>query len=448
MSASPMNPPKQFLFAMFQGGGNIPPILAVAHQLVTRGHRVCILAGPDLQPDRPPRPPSATFLDGIRTIGATLIPLHLPQDPFAGLPPARGLLGGWTPRGFRVNVFLARRFLAAPVWADDVREELTRQPADVVVADFHLLGVLAAAEAAGTPAAALVHHPHIRPTPGMPPFGPGWGPARGLLGRLRDTLGHAIVERIYRRDGVQALNQVRRQCSLPPLRSPLQQYDAAARVLIMTSPAFDLRPRALPPNVRYVGMPVEDVRAATWESPWAVEDVRPLTLVSLSTAPQGQVDVLRRTLTALGEIPVRGLVTLGPAMAQEQFQAPANVVLTPFVPHALVLPQVTAIVSQCGHGTVMKALAHGVPLVCLPLWGDQPDIAARVVPAGAGIRLPQGASSTAIRTALQRIMTTPGFRDGAQRLAKAMAVEDGAKTTADALETLAAHARPQVIIAP
>ena len=188
-----MNPPKQFLFAMFQGGGNIPPLLAVAHQLVTRGHRVRILAGPGLQPDRPPRPPSATFLDGIRAIGATLIPLHPPQDLFAGLPPARGLLGGWTPQGFRVNVFLARRFLAAPVWANHVREELTRQPADVVVADFHLLGALAAAEAAGIPAAALVHHPHIRPTPGLPPFGPGWGPARGLLGRLRDTLGHAIV---------------------------------------------------------------------------------------------------------------------------------------------------------------------------------------------------------------------------------------------------------------
>jgi MGT family glycosyltransferase len=210
----------------------------------------------------------------------------------------------------------------------------------------------------------------------------------------------------------------------------------------MTSPAFDFRPRALPPNVCHVGMPFEDVGAATWESPWAVEDVRPLVLVSLSTAPQGQTDVLHRTLTALGELPVRGLVTLGPALASAQFQAPANVALTPFVPHALILPQVAAIVSQCGHGTVMKALAHGVPLVCLPLVGDQPDIAARVVHAGAGVRLPRDASSMAIRTAIQRVMTVPGFRDGAQRLAKTMAAEGGAKTAADALETLAAQTRP------
>lgn len=448
MSASPISPPKQFLFAMFQGSGNIPPILAVAHQLVTRGHRVRIIAGPGLQPDLPPRPASASFLDGVRAVGATLIPLHQDQDPFADIPPARGLLGGWTPQGFRANVFLARRFLAAPVWTDHVRAELTRHPADVVAADFYLLGALAAAEAAGIPAAALVHHHHIRPTPGVPPFGLGWGPARGLIGRLRDILGYVLVERLYRRDGMQALNRARRQVALPPLRSPLQQYDAAARVLVMTSPAFDFRPRALPPNVRYVGMPFEDVGSATWESPWATEDERPLILVSLSTAPQGQADVLHRTLTALGELPVRGLVTLGPAMAHEQFQAPANVILTPFVPHALVLPQVTAIVSQCGHGTVMKALAHGVPLVCLPLLGDQPDIAARVVHAGAGVRLPQDASSTAIRTAIQRVMTTPDFRDAAQRLAKALAIEDGAKTAADELETLVAHVGPQATRAP
>ena len=38
-----------------------------------------------------------------------------------------------------------------------------------------------------------------------------------------------------------------------------------------------------------------------------------------------------------------------------------------------------AIVSQGGHATVMKALTHGIPLVCLPLCGDQPEVAARVV---------------------------------------------------------------------
>ena len=49
---------------------------------------------------------------------------------------------------------------------------------------------------------------------------------------------------------------------------------------------------------------------------------------------------------------------------------PPNVVVTACVPHARGFPHVAAIVSQCGHGTVMKALAHGLPLICLPLCGD------------------------------------------------------------------------------
>lgn len=426
---------------MFQGGGNIPPILAVAQQLVARGHRLRILAGPGLQPGRPPRPASATFLDGIRTIGATLVPFHLTHAPFDRIPPAQGLLWGWTPQAFAVNVFLARRFLASPVWAAHVQDELRRHPTDVVVVDFHLLGALAAAEAAGVSAVALVHHPHIRPTPGVPPFGPGWHPAKGLVGRLRDGMGNAMVKRIYRRDGLRALNQVRQQFGLLPLRLPFQQYDAARRVLIMTSPAFDYRPQSLPPNVRYVGMPFEDTQAATWVSPWPTEDARPLVLVSFSTVPQGQTEPLRRTLAALATLPVRGLVTLGPALGSDAFAPPLNVVLTDFVPHARVLPHVAAIVSQCGHGTVMKALAHGIPLVCLPLFADQPGVAARVVYAGAGVRLARDATSTHIRMAIQRVLQEPRFREGARRLATAMALEDGVKTAVEELESLVSSNR-------
>jgi UDP:flavonoid glycosyltransferase YjiC (YdhE family) len=58
---------------------------------------------------------------------------------------------------------------------------------------------------------------------------------------------------------------------------------------------------------------------------------------------------------------------------------PPYVVVTACVPHARGFPHVATIVSQGGHGTVMQALAHGIPLVCLPLCGDQPAVAARVV---------------------------------------------------------------------
>src|SRR5439155_25569671 len=133
------------------------------------------------------------------------------------------------------------------------------------------------------------------------------------------------------------------------------------------------------------GTPFDDAQAGAWDPPWPADDSRPLVLVSLSTLPQGQAPILQRILTAITPLPVRALVTLGPSLDVSQFTAPPNVIFETFVPHASVLPHVTAMVTQCGMGTLMKALSHGIPLLCMPLVGDQPDNAARVVARGAGV---------------------------------------------------------------
>jgi MGT family glycosyltransferase len=130
------------------------------------------------------------------------------------------------------------------------------------------------------------------------------------------------------------------------------------------------------------------------------------------------------------------LVTLGPALDPAQFEAPPNVRLETFVPHSAVLPRATAMVTQCGLGTLMKALAHGIPLVCIPLVGDQPDNAARVVAHGAGIRLERDATPETIGRAIQHVLTQPGFSQNARRMAEILAKEDGAQTAAEEIESV------------
>ena len=117
--------------------------------------------------------------------------------------------------------------------------------------------------------------------------------------------------------------------------------------------------------------------------------------------------VVGRAADALGQVQVRGLVTTGPAVDPAVISAPPNVEVTRWVRHADVLPYCSAVVSHGGHGTVMKALIAGVPLVVVPLGRDQPDNAARVVHAGAGIRLPKHASADALRAAISRIIGDP-----------------------------------------
>ena len=263
-----------------------------------------------------------------------------------------------------------------------------------------------------------------------------------LAGATSVAFWAAGIQRVYQRDALPFLNRARRQLGLASLRSVYDQFDRSARVLVLTAEAFDFRAQALPANVRYVGAPSDDASAPPWRSPWSDAESRPFVLVSLSTLQQGQGPVLARILTALAHMPVRALVTLGPSLAQNGFVAPSNVRLEPFVPHAAVLPYVSAMVTQCGIGSVTKALAHGVPLVCLPLLGDQPDNAARVVAHRAGVRLGSNASPAQIRRALERVLAEPSFRANARRLAtRLLAPVDAAETAVRELESVAADHR-------
>ncbi len=425
----------RILFAMFQGGGNIPLIMPVVTRLVARGHQVRIMASAGVRQSRMPVSPA--FLERIRGAGATLVPFPDPEvHPMDHAPRVRGLIGGWVPNTFRWVPLEAQATLWAPAWAERFSAELRKAPPDAAVIDFVLLGAIAAAEATGTPSIVLMHNVLSRPLPGVPPYGPGFLPAHGPVGRLRDAVGRAILSIVHTRNSGPPLNRARALLGLPSLDRPFEQYDRADRVLVLTSRAFDYQARYMPANVRHVGTPFDDAGSPPWSLPWPADDARPLVLASLSTLEQGQAAVMQRVVQALAPLAVRALVTLGPALDPAQFKAPSNVRLEAFVPHSAVLPHVKAMVTQCGLGTLTKALAHGVPLVCIPLAGDQPDNAARVVAHGAGIRLERDATSEQIRAAIQRVLTQPGFGESARRMAGILAKEDGAQTAAEEIESV------------
>lgn len=421
----------RILVAMFEGGGNLSLILPIVARLVERGHDVRVLAGPNVRAGRPPM--SERFLPRIRATGATPVVLATPTPH-----PFEGANFGWTPRWLDRLTPNCAPLVWSWAWAEGVRDELARAPADAVAADFILLGALAGAEAAGVPAAALVHGTwKHRPAPGIPPYGTGFLPSRTVLGRLRAAPFNALFAYRFRRDGLPPLNEARRRLGLPPLRSPFAQFDRADRVLMLSSAAFDMPPDPLPQNVHYVGAPIERASDVSWRSPWPADDPRPLVLVGLSTLRQGQGPLMHRVIRAVGELPVRALVTLGPSLDRSEFTAPPNTAIEAFVPHDLVMPLAAAMVTQCGLGTLAKALAFGLPLVCIPILADQPGNAALVVGHGAGARLSPSASPRDIARAIMRVLSEPRFREAAARLRSRIAGEDGALNAAINVELLA-----------
>lgn len=399
-------PPRAYLFVTFEGGGNVPPVLGVARRLAARGHDVRVLTEPCLRAV-------------VEEAGARFIPFtrHFTREDrtedIIGDSAARSPIGALRRSLDRVV------FGPAAIVAEETRRAIDGERPDVVVADALMPGALVAAEAAGIPRVVLFHMPEYLPGPGRPAAGPGFLPRTDLAGRLRD----GVMTRLFLwqlRAYLPRFNDARRAFGLAPLGTAEElvgQYHAADLRLIQTSEAFDFPITPPPPNVRYVGPVLDDPDwAGAWRSPWPATDSRPLVVASLSSTFQNQRDLLQRIIAALGTLEVRGLVTLGPAMAGERFDIPENVVAVPSAPHARVFPHAAAIVTHAGHGTVMRALACGVPLLCLPMGRDQDDNAARVFARGAGLRLGRSAGPPRIAAAVRRLLHEPGLRTNAERL--------------------------------
>lgn len=187
----------------------------------------------------------------------------------------------------------------------------------------------------------------------------------------------------------------------------LEQYRSAARTLLLTSEAFDL-PGDLPPGMKYVGPRLDD---PAWSQPWpGLPGGDPLVLLSFSSDFQDHVPVLRRAVEALGTLPVRGVVTTGWGVEPAELPAPPNVAVLRSAAHSQVVAQADAALTHAGHGTTIRSLAAGVPVVCVPLGRDQLDVAARVLHAGAGLRVDPHAPVEELSGAVRAVLEQPTYR--------------------------------------
>jgi MGT family glycosyltransferase len=128
-------------------------------------------------------------------------------------------------------------------------------------------------------------------------------------------------------------------------------------------------------------------------------------------------DALRRTFAALDGIDAFAVCTLGHAFSRDRMPMSPNVLIYDWLPHEAILPHVAAVVTHAGHSTVMAALAHGVPLVCMPMGRDQDTNAERVGALGAGVTLPTSAAPAEISAAINNVLAKPSYRNAAGRLA-------------------------------
>jgi MGT family glycosyltransferase len=340
-----------------------------------------------------------------------------------------------------IDRLLDKQFVGpAPGYAADVLAAVADDRPDLVVSSFFAFGAMVGAEAAGLPYDVLFPNPYMLPAPGMPPFGLGLQPATGALGRLRDRALTRFTARLWAK-GLPGLNALRAELGLAPLDTLFDQIHRARRALVLTSADFDF-PAELPANVRYVGPVLDDPgwAAAPWTPPPGDD---PLVLVALSSTFQDQAACLQRIVDGLGTLPVRGLVTTGPALDPGSITAPPSVEVVAAAPHSDVLRSAAAVVTHGGHGTVVRALAADVPLVVLHHGRDQADNGARLTARGAGLTVKRSASPAAIAKAVRTLLDDPAFVSGASRLGRSIRRDASSGALVAELEAL-----PAAVVVP
>jgi MGT family glycosyltransferase len=302
---------------------------------------------------------------------------------------------------------------------------------DVVVADILTVAAGLAAEIAGRPWATLV--PHVMPVsePGFPPYSIGARlprtPAGAALWRTLDPIVRLGTER-----GRRELNETRRRLDLAPL-DHVHGGISRQLALVATFPQLEYPRTSSWPWMRVTGplmyeRPADDVELPPGDDP--------LVLVAPSTSQDREQRLVRAALAGLADEPVRVLATTNrrdePVTGLD---VPANARVVDWLSYTRTMPQCAAVVCHAGHGTVVRALASGVPLVACPAAGDMAENAARVAWAGAGVSLPRRlVNERGIRLAVRRVLREPGYAKRAQELADWASRNDGAEHAAGVLE--------------
>ena len=166
-------------------------------------------------------------------------------------------------------------------------------------------------------------------------------------------------------------------------------------------------------------------------------DGRPLVYLTFGT--RWTINASFRLALECGrEFDVQVLVTIGAGGdAGSLGHQPANVRVERYVPQTLILGHCQFVVSHAGSGTVLAALARGIPQLSLPQGADQFRNAANCERVGAGLQiLPEAVTREALTGAFERLLNEAQFRASAEAVAREIAAMPSPGQVAEVVEGL------------
>lgn len=412
--------------------GHVYPFLPLVAHLVEVGHRVAWYTG-------------AAFQGRIEATGARFYPIqraidHSGMSKAEAFPDLEGLSGLQDFIGSWKQIFLD----AAPLQMQDLMDILPYFPADVVLADETSFAAGLVRERTGIPYTVMSTSIYFYRSRDTAPLGLGLPPNDSLFGRVRNQMAALMADHVMLRELRAYADHIRRENGFKPLPGGvLQNVTVRPDLYLMaTIPSFEYPRTDQIPNTHYIGsinQPTElDFPLPNW---WdRLHDDSPVVHVTQGTVSNYSAgQLLLPALRGLADAGVLVVATTGGPSPDEigLTDIPDNAIVTPFIPHDMLLPHVDVMITNGGYGGVQRALQHGVPLVISGATEEKPEVAARVQWSGAGIDLRALTPDPAkLAGAVQQILNSESYRQRAATLQAEFAAYDAPSMAARHIERL------------
>ena len=237
---------------------------------------------------------------------------------------------------------------------------------------------------------------------------------------------------------------LRREYGFAQAVPPEMYSNFSDRNIIYTSAELQPYSASFPANFRFVGASIEEMPP---DSNFAQSDFAQINF-SLPDVPQRRIYISLGTLfnnnlpfykmcvEAFSGVNARVVMSIGKKIAVQDLGAlPTNISAYSFVPQLDVLRKSDVFITHGGMNSVHEALWFAVPLVIVPQAADQKFVSKRLDALGAGIRIAKDeVNAERLRNAVEKILTTPSYKEKSAKLGDTLRKAGGAGKAADEIQ--------------
>lgn len=278
----------------------------------------------------------------------------------------------------------------------------------------------------------------------VPPHNTTWAYNLSWQGCLRNKIGYEFLRRKEMPD-LKIINIYRRQWNLPLLSSFNDDYSSLAQISQQIIELEFPRP-SLPEHFHFTGPYHYYGSRVPIPFPYDLLTSKPLIYASLGSMLGGLQWVIEVIISACKDLDVQVVISRGGINIDDHFEnIPENVILVNNAPQLDLLKKAALTITHGGINTVLESLYNGVPLVAIPLFGDQHGMAARIAWSGCGEYITLNKLTVkSLRSMIEKIFSISTYRVRASDYKSAIRHSGGVQKAVDIIEQAISTGKPVI----